>query len=702
MRFPYGLAIFFIAGAFLVPGGVQAAVLSKPVNNFGLAAFWPLDEGTGSAARDVSGNGKNGTLVGSPAWTTGRREGALNFTGSNYVTTAISSVPTSGSISLWAYPTSYNLWISPAGWKATAVTNTYLLIDEGGGSSPGTWRAVFRKGSSGEANIVGPTIQQNAWTHVVMTWSLSGSVYTITLYINGVQYGSPTTYTDTGGSTSYGNFAFGTAGEAVNNNYSGKIDDVRVFNRTLTATEVKSLYSTQATVRAPNNLGLAGYWPFDEGSGAIAGDMSGNRNNGTLSGSTLPSWVGGKHGGALSFDGTGGYVSTPSSSALNLTSSITIAAWVKVNSNVTNYRMIISKESTAGTPWPFRFYVEQTTGKLVLDFTVSSAIKTFTTSTAINDNMWHHVVAVRDDTGKTVTVYIDGVSRASGSYTGTVDSSATAARIGISPYTGGGAGGSYPFIGNIDELRVYSRALSASEIAGLYSQGAAQINTPSTNSAIDSTLGTGLVGLWTFDGADLTDKIYDRSGSGNNAYFDSASATSSRKAIGKLGQGLRWPGTAAYARVATFSNPPSSAMSICAWIKTSSDGVLLNINRNVGNIVNEGIFKIATGKLLFWDYNGSSYGFVDGSGYSNTTVTNGMWHHICFTKNGTAGTYYLDGAADGTKTGGLSISYGTADWVLAADYRDSSTYFSGSMDDVRIYNRTLSAAEIKQLYLLGQ
>jgi hypothetical protein len=78
---------------------------------------------------------------------------------------------------------------------------------------------------------------------------------------------------------------------------------------------------------------LVGYWPFDEGSGTIAKDYSGNGNDGTLcNGSTCgvqgPTWTTGKVGGALSFDGVDDYVDT--SLIFNSPSYFTVAAWVKV------------------------------------------------------------------------------------------------------------------------------------------------------------------------------------------------------------------------------------------------------------------------------------------------------------------------------------------------------------------------------------
>ena len=73
--------------------------------------------------------------------------------------------------------------------------------------------------------------------------------------------------------------------------------------------------------------GLVGWWSFDEGSGTIAYDRSGNNNNGTLING--PTWTQGKVGGALSFDGVDDYVVVPHNSTLNITSSITIMAWIK-------------------------------------------------------------------------------------------------------------------------------------------------------------------------------------------------------------------------------------------------------------------------------------------------------------------------------------------------------------------------------------
>ncbi len=460
-----------------------------------------------------------------------------------------------------------------------------------------------------------------------------------------------------------------------------------------------------ATLSKPgNSLGLVGYWTFDEGVGNSASDHSGNGNNGTLTaGTTLPTWVPGRHDKALNFDGNGGYVSTPSSAPLNLNASMSAGAWVKL-SDVTNYRMIISKESTAGPPWPYRLYVAQTSGQVVYDFTVSSVQKNVTTTLAINDNKWHYVLAVRDDSAKTMTIYIDGAVRTSGSYTGTPDTGAQNARIGISPYTGQGAGGSYPFLGSIDDVRIYNRALSAAEVSNLYKSGIAQVN--STQTSVTS----GLAGWFTMDGADTAwtspsaATAADKSGTGNAMTLTNMSQ-SSAPVPGKIGQALRFDGVDDYLRRPTLTASLLTQTTVCMWIKAANlgqDQVLWSIDRNAGSIVNEAIFKIlANGQLRYWDYTGAAYGFADGIPDSSAAVADNTWHHVCFTKDGTAGTFYIDGTSSGTKTAGVSVSYGTTDMIVGSDYRGSSAYFKGLIDDVRVYTRALSASEIKQVYNEG-
>ncbi len=219
---------------------------------------------------------------------------------------------------------------------------------------------------------------------------------------------------------------------------------------------------------------------------------------------------------------------------------------------------------------------------------------------------------------------------------------------------------------------------------------------------------SGLVGYWKMDEATAGSTVQDYSGNlhdltpngvggANNLPQPVSDIPSNMNTADS--RSLNFDGTDDYLRASTYSGFPASTMTMCAWVRTSGNTeYIASINRNPTNITNEGIFQVdPAGKLLFWDYNGSSFGF-DATTVGNTALNNSVWHHACFVKNGTSGTYYLDGASDGTKTAALNITYGTSDFIVGANFRDSNSYFNGTIDDVRIYNRALSLAEIQALY----
>jgi hypothetical protein len=211
--------------------------------------------------------------------------------------------------------------------------------------------------------------------------------------------------------------------------------------------------TTQAALVNPHP-GLVGSWNFDEGSGTIAGDGSGNGNNGTLING--PTWVIGKYGNALSFNGVGNYVNVVASSSLNYDgwSSITISGWFINSAPQVSIRMINLGYPSVGVDGSGRLYFE-------LHWQDNSA-KSITT-TLPTDSQWHFVVGTYD--GSTQQMYLDGVLVGQNSKIGTLLYIASGVQVG-SKY-----GSSEFYSGIIDDVRIYNRALSASEI-----QTAAQQN----------------------------------------------------------------------------------------------------------------------------------------------------------------------------------------------------------------------------------
>ena len=201
---------------------------------------------------------------------------------------------------------------------------------------------------------------------------------------------------------------------------------------------------------------LVGWWQFDEGSGSSASDSSGNGNTGTLVNS--PTWVAGQINDALQFNGTSQYVSIPNSTSLAspaTNDSISVSVWLKLSSNNSSFREIVRK-ANGSTGW---FLVVNTSNKIA--FSTSAASGEYTGGYADSaDNLWHLVTATFD--GTTINLYQDGVLQTS--YAGGAVSS-DSDPIGIASLGNGSA----QFLGAaIDDVRVYSRALSATDVAQLY------------------------------------------------------------------------------------------------------------------------------------------------------------------------------------------------------------------------------------------
>lgn len=129
------------------------------------------------------------------------------------------------------------------------------------------------------------------------------------------------------------------------------------------------------------------------------------------------------------------------------------------------------------------------------------------------------------------------------------------------------------------------------------------------------------------------------------------------------------------------------------FIKTTDGaGMLWQINRSSSTFYKEALFLIASsGKLYFWDHDGS-YGY---NVYSNSTVNNGAWRTVGFSKNSTSGKFYIDGAVNRSVSGGHNVVYNNKYFAIGKDYRDNTNFLSCSMGEFRISKVTRSDAWVK-------
>lgn len=203
----------------------------------------------------------------------------------------------------------------------------------------------------------------------------------------------------------------------------------------------------------PGNALVAAY-SFDAGSGTSAADASGNANTGTLV--NTPTWVNGRFGQALQFNGTTQYVTVPDANSLDLTQSFSISLYVMPTVAHTDFRGLVIKNSLPLNN-PYALYAS-ITGECgdggIAGYSnvngVSGPTSVACSATPLQINVWTHLALTWN--GTTMTLYKNGVSVATNTQAGYMEPSAATLQIGATEY------GEY-FQGLIDEVRIYNFAL---------------------------------------------------------------------------------------------------------------------------------------------------------------------------------------------------------------------------------------------------
>jgi hypothetical protein len=224
-----------------------------------------------------------------------------------------------------------------------------------------------------------------------------------------------------------------------------------------------SLTDYQVLISNPvyNEDGLVLSFHFNEGSGTVAYDSSGNGNNGNLVNG--PTWVDGKFGKALSFDGVDDYVDTPTPNPGS--GAFTVCAWIK--SPTHGGRIIAQDETNTLGGWALSLGDPGTLNDVRFYYRGATTVILDAVGLGLTDGSWHFLCGVRDPSAGTRKIYHNGVNVAS--LTGDTYTANPAQKVII----GGESSTSteYPLVqfgGIIDEVRIYNRALSDAEIQALY------------------------------------------------------------------------------------------------------------------------------------------------------------------------------------------------------------------------------------------
>lgn len=459
------------------------AQLPSYVPTNGLVGYWPFN----GNANDESGNANNGVVTGATLTTDrfGVANKAYSFNGVNdYINCGNNSIleMSNGlSVSLWLNPSQ----IPTGGWECLfnkegeyeiGINNQGQLLFAISNNIPGWTEQV--------TSIV-PSI--NSWVNLIITYNQNQ----INIFLNGQSVysisasGLINDYID---HINQDDLILGWRQHFLSNildrDFNGKLDDIGIWNRALTQQEITNLFTsstpptcttttadsilcvgdnttlTSNTTVSPSSIcsgaalptnlqtGLVGYWPFC----GNANDASGNGNNGTVNGATLTTDRFGNSNSAYSFDGNDWISATRAHQAV-----FTASVWVQSTNGNCNKPILDANNAS------WELYSDCANGQLSFIMWNGGTYTYHSTNVVLGTNTWYHVVAVYSSTQ--IKIYVNG------SLITTQVTTAVPAISGVLNMGASLSGSSQYFTGKLDDIGIWSRALTLAEIQQLYTQG---------------------------------------------------------------------------------------------------------------------------------------------------------------------------------------------------------------------------------------
>jgi Concanavalin A-like lectin/glucanases superfamily len=654
-----------IGGTFLLACLVTALLVAQPGHAAGTEqgpiAAYSFDEGTGATVEDTTGHGHTATIEGAK-WARGRYGGGLEFKGSEH---DVVKIPASSELNFeeeftleaWVRPTSSTDKLAPVFGKTTgggsgSKSLSYYLYAGNSESKPyGEVQHVLGTGKKATATTAPAG---GTWTHLALTFD--GAVER--LYVNGAQVAETATEAPV---TTTGELQIGAETEH-SEYFSGRIDEVRIYNRALAAGEVG--VDMETPIVTPKAGPVASY-SFDEGTGTTVEDTTGHGHTATIEGAK---WARGRYGDGLEFKGSEhNVVKVPASSELNFEEEFTLEAWVRPASSTDKLAPILGKTTGGGSgskSLSYYLYAGNSESKPYgeVQHTFGTGKKA-TASTAPPGSTWTHLALTYD--GAEERLYVNGVQVAE---TATEAPVTTTGELQIGAET---EHAEY-FSGRIDEVRIYNRALDGAEVG---SDMEAPIQTPKQ----------GPVAAWSFDEGTGT-TVEDVTGDGHTGTIEGAEWTT-----GRYGGALNFEsGTACVSVPDSPELRLSEEFTLEAWV------------RPVGGLFEDPIVvRESGGKPVFGlgigdHVEGEVEGFI-GQGKGSETVFGGdiginEWTPVATTYDGGRIRVYEDGQLVAEQTAPTPPVTGEGPLKIGCDTPDGP--FTGKIDEVRVYNRALDGAEV--------
>lgn len=707
--------------------------------NFGKVfpvAHWKFDEGSGTVANDSSVIGSNESLTlssATSAWTNTAKFGKafssggtrrlsraddanLDFTATEDFAIGFwmkSSIASAGNPSA----TEYIVYKAPSGatnggYGVYANTSGQICvgIDDDNTSFPE------------DSSCASVDVYDNTW-HYVM--AVKRGTSKLEVYIDTFLSGTPdTTISSTANTLANTSTFYVGSANAVDDtdDFNGDIDELQIIRGGLSAEQIRVLANTvfsslgavtTSSTGVPDRSDTGRYcvpgddatcsapllhWKFDENSGtSTTYDSSGNGRDGTLNNIGNSDWVVGKYGSGLNLENANDSVSIADNDvfSVNNTNQLTVEAWVKLDStNLT--QEIVNKGSGSNYEWAIRVNSDGAVYAYLYQAGGGDYMVTPFSSTLVANN-WYHIAMVANTSTPSLKLFLNGVLIAEDTTTaGSYTNGTAAVRVGER------ADGNRDVDGVVDEVKIYGYARTGSQIAWDYNQGAP-------------------VGHWKFDecqGATLFDSAntantaaitIGASGAQSAVGTCATSATTARYTgrEGKINSALNFDGTDDYA-VRTGSKLPTTDFTYTAWVNrsaTNNSSTILKISPGDGT--NELKFAITSSgstnvnKLRFTT-NGDSI-------YSETALPlTDTWYHVAITRSGTTRKMYINGNLDSvySNVDGVALSFGSCNLFIGGSPGSGcaatlTEYFTGKIDDLRIYNYALNKSQIQSVMNSG-
>ncbi|MEF3691689.1 MAG: LamG domain-containing protein [Candidatus Moraniibacteriota bacterium] len=474
---------------------------------------------------------------------------------------------------------------------------------------------------------------------------------------------------------------------------------------------------------------------FNEGYGSTAYDSSGppaGGNHGTLvSGATgtntTPTMMwdkNGKEGGAMEFDGTDDYVNFGDlNNVIDGIQKFSVSVWIKDNNSPEN-RSFVAKYSNVTDQFSFQTSPASRGDYNDIEFCLAYNMCGYTNGNIHSSGVWEYWVAIFDGSGSTnaerLKIYKNGIEQPLSFY-GNIPTATFASDypLIVGARSSGGAG---YFNGLIDEVKIYSYAISEDEIKTLYNDSAAMVMGSDESRNNNGTAVTGANKDYCIPGdtakcdkpvleLKMNEKsgtvASDSSGNGNNGTLTNGPIWDR----GKINGGLRFPTNSNYVSLGSSNNFAMNNYTIGAWVNVPTNilsGQVSVINRRNNSDWSQSnfILNISDDTETYPGRIDSAHvtaGDVVESIEGTTDIRNSGWRYISVSYDGTYQRIYLDGKLENMEPASAPDTSGTQYVYLNRDATVANTGISGlKMDDVKIYNYARTPAQIAWDYNQGK